>query len=29
VLGTAVPYKIGNVLLTILGPIIVTLTFAA
>jgi aspartate-alanine antiporter len=27
VLGVAVPYAIGNVLLTILGPIIVTLTF--
>jgi len=27
VLGVAVPYAIGNVLLTILGPIIVTFTF--
>jgi putative transport protein len=26
VLGVAVPYAVGNVLLTILGPIIVTLT---
>ena len=29
VLGVAVPYAVGNVLLTILGPLIVTLTFAA
>ena len=28
VLGVAVPYAVGNVLLTILGPVIVTLTFA-
>jgi putative transport protein len=28
VLGVAVPYSVGNVLLTILGPLIVTLTFA-
>jgi putative transport protein len=28
VLGVAVPYAVGNVLLTILGPIIVTLTYA-
>ena len=27
VLGVAVPYAMGNVLLTILGPIIVALTF--
>ncbi len=27
VLGVAVPYAVGNVLLTILGPVIVTLTF--
>ena len=27
VLGVAVPYAVGNVLLTILGPLIVTLTF--
>jgi putative transport protein len=29
VLGVAVPYAVGNVLLTILGPVIVTLTSAA
>jgi len=29
VLGVAVPYAVGNVVLTILGPVIVTLTFAA
>jgi len=29
VLGVAVPYAVGNVLLTILGPLIVTLTFSA
>lgn len=29
VLGVAVPYAVGNVLLTILGPLIVTLTFAS
>lgn len=28
VLGVAVPYAVGNVLLTILGPVIVTLTYA-
>lgn len=28
VLGVAVPYAVGDVLLTILGPLIVTLTFA-
>jgi putative transport protein len=28
VLGVAVPYAVGNVMLTILGPIIVTLTYA-
>lgn len=28
VLGVAVPYAVGNVVLTILGPLIVTLTFA-
>jgi aspartate-alanine antiporter len=28
VLGVAVPYAVGNVLLTILGPLIVTLTYA-
>jgi aspartate-alanine antiporter len=28
VLGVAVPYAVGNVLLTILGPLIVTLTFS-
>jgi putative transport protein len=28
VLGVAVPYAVGNVLLTILGPVIVTLTSA-
>jgi putative transport protein len=27
VLGVAVPYAVGNVLLTILGPVIVTLTY--
>jgi putative transport protein len=27
VLGVAVPYAIGNVVLTVLGPIIVTCTF--
>ena len=29
VLGVAVPYAVGNVLLTILGPVIVTLTYTA
>ncbi len=29
VLGVAVPYAVGNVLLTILGPLIVTMTFSA
>ena len=29
VLGVAVPYAVGNVLLTILGPVIVTLTSVA
>ncbi|MGJ4942342.1 TrkA C-terminal domain-containing protein [Bradyrhizobium sp. HKCCYLS1011] len=29
VLGVAVPYAVGNVVLTILGPLIVTLTFSA
>ena len=29
VLGVAVPYAVGNVLLTMLGPLIVTLTLAA
>jgi uncharacterized transporter YbjL len=28
VLGVAVPYAVGNVLLTVLGPVIVTLTYA-
>ena len=28
VLGVAVPYAVGSVLLTILGPIIVTITYA-
>jgi putative transport protein len=28
VLGVAVPYAVGNVLLTILGPVIVTLTYS-
>jgi hypothetical protein len=28
VLGVAVPYAVGNVLLTMLGPLIVTLTSA-
>ena len=28
VLGVAVPYAVGNVLLTILGPVIVALTYA-
>jgi putative transport protein len=29
VLGVAVPYAVGNVLLTMLGPLIVTLTVAS
>jgi uncharacterized transporter YbjL len=28
VLGVAVPYAVGNVLLTILGPVIVAITYA-
>jgi hypothetical protein len=28
VLGVAVPYAVGNVVLTVLGPLIVTLTFS-
>jgi putative transport protein len=29
VLGVAVPYAVGNVVLTVLGPIIVACTFVA